>query len=151
MSHYTPWRRLGGEEVQLLLILNLGTRWGWVVSIMTQLRFTRGKGPPVPTEQEGGWAPEPVWMQRLEKKSPAPVGDRTPVVQSVVRHFTDWATPYFFIIEWCVFAIFSFFWSLCCFRVTISKIRKNRLSGAGQVPDIPDKRSSTVLSANAKN
>jgi hypothetical protein len=27
-SRYTPWRRLGGEEVQLLLILDLGTRWG---------------------------------------------------------------------------------------------------------------------------
>jgi hypothetical protein len=28
LSRYTPWRRLGAEEVQLLLILNLGTRWG---------------------------------------------------------------------------------------------------------------------------
>jgi hypothetical protein len=27
-SRYTPWRRLGGEEVQLLLIHDLGTRWG---------------------------------------------------------------------------------------------------------------------------
>jgi hypothetical protein len=27
-SRYTPWRGLGGEEVQLLLILDLGTRWG---------------------------------------------------------------------------------------------------------------------------
>jgi hypothetical protein len=27
-SLYTPWRRLGGEEVQLLLIHDLGTRWG---------------------------------------------------------------------------------------------------------------------------
>jgi hypothetical protein len=27
-SHYTPWRRLGGEEVQLILVLDLGTRWG---------------------------------------------------------------------------------------------------------------------------
>jgi hypothetical protein len=43
-----------------------------------------GKGPPVPTEQEAGWAPETVWTQRLEEKSSASVGDRTPVVQSVV-------------------------------------------------------------------
>jgi hypothetical protein len=48
-----------------------------------------GKEPPVPTVQEAGWAPEPVWKQRLEEKSSAPVGDRTPVVQSVVRHYTD--------------------------------------------------------------
>jgi hypothetical protein len=27
-SLYTPWRRLGREEVQLLLIHDLGTRWG---------------------------------------------------------------------------------------------------------------------------
>jgi hypothetical protein len=27
-SRYTPWRRLGGEEVYLLLIHDLGTRWG---------------------------------------------------------------------------------------------------------------------------
>jgi hypothetical protein len=27
-SHHTPWRRLGGKELQFLLILDLGTRWG---------------------------------------------------------------------------------------------------------------------------
>jgi hypothetical protein len=27
-SLYTPWRRRGGEEVELLLIHDLGTRWG---------------------------------------------------------------------------------------------------------------------------
>jgi hypothetical protein len=25
-----------------------------------------GKGPPVPTGQEAGWAPEPVWTQTIE-------------------------------------------------------------------------------------
>jgi hypothetical protein len=48
-----------------------------------------GKEPPVPIGQEAGWVPEPVWTQRLEEKSSASVGDRTPVVQSVVRHYTD--------------------------------------------------------------
>jgi hypothetical protein len=28
-----------------------------------------GKGPPVPIVQEAGWAPEPVWTQRLEENS----------------------------------------------------------------------------------
>jgi len=27
------------------------------------------KGPPVPIGQEAGWAPEPVWTQRIEEKS----------------------------------------------------------------------------------
>jgi hypothetical protein len=52
-----------------------------------------GKGPPVPIGQEAGWAPEPVWTQRLEGKPFASGGDRTPFVQSVVSHYTDWATP----------------------------------------------------------
>jgi hypothetical protein len=51
--------------------------------------LTPGKEPPVPIVQEAGWAPEPVWTQRLEENSSASVGDRTPAVQSVVRHCTD--------------------------------------------------------------
>jgi hypothetical protein len=47
------------------------------------------KEPPVPIVQEAGWAPEPVWTQRLEEKSSASVGDRTPAVHFVVRHCTD--------------------------------------------------------------
>jgi hypothetical protein len=38
-----------------------------------------GKGPPVPIVQEAGWASEPVWTQRIEEKSFAPAGDRTPI------------------------------------------------------------------------
>jgi hypothetical protein len=41
-----------------------------------------GKGPPVPIVQEAGWAPEPVWTQRLEEKSFAPAGDRTSIARS---------------------------------------------------------------------
>jgi hypothetical protein len=51
------------------------------------------KGSLVPTVQETGWAPEPVWTQRVEEKSSASVGVQTPVVQSIVRHYTDWAIP----------------------------------------------------------
>jgi hypothetical protein len=48
-----------------------------------------GKGPPLSTGQEAGWASELIWTQRLEEKYFASAGDRTPVVQSVVRHYTD--------------------------------------------------------------
>jgi hypothetical protein len=34
------------------------------------------KGPPVPIVWEAGWAPKPVWTQRLEEKSLASAGDR---------------------------------------------------------------------------
>jgi hypothetical protein len=48
--------------------------------------YPRGK---VPTGQEAGWAPKPVWAEGLEEKFSAPVGDRTPIVQPVVRHCTQ--------------------------------------------------------------
>jgi hypothetical protein len=51
-----------------------------------------GKGPPEPIEQEAGWTPGLVWMQRLEEKSSASVEDRTPVAQSKGRYYTAWAT-----------------------------------------------------------
>jgi hypothetical protein len=54
------------------------------------------KGPPVPIVLEAGWASELVWTQKLEKKSfrlcRGSNLDR-PVVHSVVRHCTDFATP----------------------------------------------------------
>jgi hypothetical protein len=52
-----------------------------------------GKGPPVPIGQEAGWAQVPVWTQRVEEKFFAPAGDRTPIVEPVVRHYTAWANP----------------------------------------------------------
>jgi hypothetical protein len=54
LSRYTPWKRQGWEEVWLLLILNLGTRWGWVVSITPRPRFTPGERTPG-THWTGGW------------------------------------------------------------------------------------------------
>jgi hypothetical protein len=57
--------------------------------------YPPGKGPPVPIVQEAGWAPEPVWTQRLEEKSfrlcRGSNLDRS-VVQSVARHYNDWTT-----------------------------------------------------------
>jgi hypothetical protein len=71
-----------------------------------------------------GGAPEPVWTQRLEEKSSAPVGDRTPVVQSVVRHYTDWATPVpsetwslNFSISWARHELFRFGSVFFCYRL----------------------------------
>jgi hypothetical protein len=54
LSRYTPWRHMGGGEVQLLLILNLGTRWGWVVSVTSRPRFTPGERTPG-THWTGSW------------------------------------------------------------------------------------------------
>jgi hypothetical protein len=69
---------------------------GWVVSITPLPRFAPGKEPPVLIVQEAGWASEPVWTQRLEEKSfrlCRGSNPDCPVVQSVARHYTAWATP----------------------------------------------------------
>jgi hypothetical protein len=56
------------------------------------LDLVPGKGPPVPIVQEDGWAPEPVWTQRLEDNSfglfPGSNLVR-PVGKPVARHYTD--------------------------------------------------------------
>jgi hypothetical protein len=92
LSHHTPGRRFGGEEIQLLLILYLDTKWGeWSASRLVRV-LAPGKGPPVPIGQEAGWAPEPVWIQRLEEKSfrlcRGSKFNRL-VAQSVARHYTN--------------------------------------------------------------
>jgi hypothetical protein len=79
----------GGEEEKLLLILNLGTRWGEWSASRPGRALPPGKGPHAPIGQEAGWAPRAGLDAGDRKKSSAPVGDRTPVVQSVVRHYTD--------------------------------------------------------------
>jgi hypothetical protein len=49
--------------------------------------------PPVPIVQEAGWAPEPVWTEARGKIPCRGSNLDRPVVQSVARHYTDWATP----------------------------------------------------------
>jgi hypothetical protein len=66
-----------------------------VVSVTPRPCFIPGKGPPVPIVQEAGWAPVPVWTQRLEKKSFRLCRGSNlnrPFVQPVARHYTNWAT-----------------------------------------------------------
>jgi hypothetical protein len=51
--------------------------------------LTPGERTPGTIGKESGWSLEPVWTQGLEEKSSASAGDRTPIVQPVVRHYTD--------------------------------------------------------------
>jgi hypothetical protein len=73
--------------VQLLLILDLGSRWGRVVSVTPRPLFTPG------THWIGGWV---VLRAGLDTEASVKIrclcrGSNTgaPVVQSVVRHYTD--------------------------------------------------------------
>jgi hypothetical protein len=52
-----------------------------------------GEDPSVHIGKESGWDSEQVWRQRPEEKSFFSAGDRTSVIQSVVRHYNKWAKP----------------------------------------------------------
>jgi hypothetical protein len=94
LSRYTPWKHMEWEEVySSCSFLTLALDGGEWSASRPGRALPPGKGPPVPIVQEAGWTPESVWTQRLEEKSSACVGEPTPVVQSVVRHYTAWATP----------------------------------------------------------
>jgi hypothetical protein len=54
--------------------------------------YPRWKDPRYPLDRRLGGPQSRVWTQGLQEKSSAALGDRTPIVQPVVRHYTDWAT-----------------------------------------------------------
>jgi hypothetical protein len=79
-----------GRRVYLLLILDLGTRWGKMISVTPGHALLLRKGPTILNGQEAGWATELVWTERLEEKFFFTfAGDRIPFVQTVVRHYID--------------------------------------------------------------
>jgi hypothetical protein len=94
LSHYMPWRRLEGEEVQLLLNIDLSTRWGWGVSIMPWPSFSPGEKTPG-SHCTGEWVGPRAGLHTEARKKSFHLCwgsnlDR-PVVQSLARHYTDWA------------------------------------------------------------
>jgi hypothetical protein len=94
-SLYTPWRRLGGEEYSSYSFTTSALDGGEWSASRPGRALPPGKGPPVPIVQGAGWAPEPVWTQRIEDKSLRLCrGSNLDylVVQPVARHYTDWAT-----------------------------------------------------------
>jgi hypothetical protein len=99
-SRYTPWRHMGERRYSSYSFLISALDGGQLSSSRPGRALPPGKRPPVPIVQEAGWASEPVWTQGLEEKSSAPVGDRSPVVQSVVRHYTDWTTAALYLINY---------------------------------------------------
>jgi hypothetical protein len=90
-SRYTPWKRLRGEEVLLLLILDLCTRWGeWSASRPGRF-FTPGERTPG-THCTGGWVgPRAGLDTEARGKILCPrrgSNPDRPIVQPVVRHYT---------------------------------------------------------------
>jgi hypothetical protein len=69
-------------------LLDLVTRWRWVVSFTPLPLYLLGNEPPVPIGWEAGWAPEPVYTLWKREKS-CTAGNQTWAVQPVAHHYTD--------------------------------------------------------------
>jgi hypothetical protein len=72
LSHYTPRRRLGERRYSSYSSSTSTLDGGQWSASRPGRALPPGKIPPVHIVQEAGWAPEPVWTQRLEEKSSAP-------------------------------------------------------------------------------
>jgi hypothetical protein len=61
-------------------ILDLGTRWRWMVSFTPR--------PLYPHEKEAGWAPEPLWTRWWRENFEPLPGLEPPIIQTVARRCT---------------------------------------------------------------
>jgi hypothetical protein len=61
-----------GEEIYLLLIHDLGTRWGCVISVTPRQRFTPGERTPG-THCTGGWVGLRAGLDTGQTKNPLPL------------------------------------------------------------------------------
>jgi hypothetical protein len=79
-----------------ILILDLIIRWGWVVSVTPQPYFTLGERTPG-TNWIGGWVGLRAGLDTEARGKILFLFRRwnpgRPVIQSLVRHYADWATP----------------------------------------------------------
>jgi hypothetical protein len=87
-SHTTPWRRIR-DDGTAPHIFSLGTIWRWVASFTLQSLYPRGKMSRFSLVMILG---EPTFGLNVvaKRKSHAPAGNETPVVQTVADHQTNW-------------------------------------------------------------
>jgi hypothetical protein len=81
-SLYTPWGAWRERRYSSYSFTTSALDGGEWSASRSGRALPPGKELPVPIVQEDGWAPEPVWTQRIEEKSFAPAGDRTPIARS---------------------------------------------------------------------
>jgi hypothetical protein len=85
-----PWKHMR-KWMYSSIILDLGTRWRWVGSFMPQPLYHQGKSPWYPLDRR--LSRPQCWSGccGVEKKSLARARNRTPAIQPVADHYTDWA------------------------------------------------------------
>jgi hypothetical protein len=82
-------RRQGGEEYRAYSFLTRLDAGKWSAS-RPGCALPPGKEPQYPLDRRLGGPQSWSWHRGLEKKCYASTRDQNPVVQSVVRHYTEW-------------------------------------------------------------
>jgi hypothetical protein len=80
------------EWIYISTILDLCTRWRWLLSFTPRPFYPRGKNDLYPLDRRLT-GPESLSGRCEKEKNFVPTGNRTPVVQPVTRRYTDWAIP----------------------------------------------------------
>jgi hypothetical protein len=75
-SHNTLWTRRGVKRYSSYSFITSALDEGEWLGLRPGLALPPGERTPVPIVKEVGWAPEPVWIQRLEEKFFASAGNR---------------------------------------------------------------------------
>jgi hypothetical protein len=72
-------------------ILELGTRWRWVVSFIPRPLYPRERAPG--NHWIGGWVGPRAVLNTAMVKRTIPSQESTPIVHTVAQRYTDWAIP----------------------------------------------------------
>jgi hypothetical protein len=87
-----PWRHMGEWRYSCTILLDLGTRWRWVISFTPQPLYPWGKRSWYPLDRRLG-GPESLSGCCREEKNLFLVGIWTLAVSPVTQCYTSWAFP----------------------------------------------------------
>jgi hypothetical protein len=94
--------------------LDHGTRRRWGVIVTPRPLFVSGKDP-VPTVQEAGWAPGPVWTGAENLASPPAFDPRT--VRPIASRYSDYTTRPFNVVRTRRNIILYWHYLVCCTQI----------------------------------
>jgi hypothetical protein len=80
-----------GEYRYRSTILDLGTRWKWMISFTPRPLYSQGKSPLYPLDRRLGGSQSRYGRCRIKTNLLRKLGIETRAIQPVARRYTDWA------------------------------------------------------------
>jgi hypothetical protein len=85
-----PWRHMGKWRCSAI-ILDLDTRWRWMVNFMPLLLYSSGENLQYPLNRRLGGPQSQSGGCREKEKFLAPTRNQTLAIHPLAHHYTDWA------------------------------------------------------------